>query len=79
MGFSRQEYQSGLPFSIPGDLPDPEIEPGSFASPELAGVVFYHCTTWQVVLFIYLLLSECKNIERQGVGRNGECHEEQEE
>ena len=29
MGFSRQEYWSGLPFLSPGDLPDPEIEPGS--------------------------------------------------
>ena len=29
MGFSRQEYWSGLPFPSPGDLPDPEIEPGS--------------------------------------------------
>ena len=29
MGFSRQEYWSGLPFSSPGDLLDPEIEPGS--------------------------------------------------
>ena len=29
MGFSRQEYQSGLPFPSPGDLPDPVIEPGS--------------------------------------------------
>ena len=27
MGFSRQEYWSGLPFPPPGDLPDPEIEP----------------------------------------------------
>ena len=26
MGFSRQEYWSGLPFSSPGDLPDPGIE-----------------------------------------------------
>ena len=25
--FSKQEYQSGLQFSSPGDLPDPEIEP----------------------------------------------------
>ena len=30
MGFSRQEYLSGLPFPIPGDLPDPRIELGSF-------------------------------------------------
>ena len=29
MGFSRQEYRSGLPFPSPGDLPDPGFEPGS--------------------------------------------------
>ena len=29
MGFSRQEYWSGLPFPSPGDLPDPVIEPRS--------------------------------------------------
>ena len=29
MGFSWQEYWSGLPFPSPGDLPDPGIEPGS--------------------------------------------------
>ena len=29
MGFSRQEYWSGLPFPSPGDLPNPGIEPGS--------------------------------------------------
>ena len=32
MGFSKQEYWSGLPFPSPGDLPDPGIEPGSPAS-----------------------------------------------
>ena len=32
MGFSRQEYWSGLPFPSPGDLPHPGIEPGSPAS-----------------------------------------------
>ena len=31
MGFSRQEYWSGLPFPSPGDLPNPWIEPGSRA------------------------------------------------
>ena len=31
IGFSRQEYWSGLPFLSPGDLPDPGIEPGSSA------------------------------------------------
>ena len=29
MGFSRQEYWSGLSFPSPGDLPDPGIKPGS--------------------------------------------------
>ena len=29
MGFSRQEYWSGLPFPSPGDLPEPGIEPRS--------------------------------------------------
>ena len=28
MGFSRQEYWSGLPFPSPGDLPYPGIKPG---------------------------------------------------
>ena len=36
-GFSRQEYWSGLPFPVPGDLPNPGIEP---ASPVLAGGFF---------------------------------------
>ena len=37
MGFSRQEYWSGLPFPSLGDLPDPGIEP---VSPALAGGFF---------------------------------------
>ena len=31
MGFSRQEYWSGLPFPSPGDLPNPGIETGASA------------------------------------------------
>ena len=31
MGFSRQRYWSGLPFTSPGDLPDPGIESMSSA------------------------------------------------
>ena len=34
MGFSRQEYWSGLPCPPPGDLPDPAIKPGSSARSE---------------------------------------------
>ena len=37
MGFSRQEYWHGLPFSSLGDLPDSRIEP---ESPALAGRFF---------------------------------------
>jgi len=32
MGFSRQEYWSGLPFASPGDFPDPGIKPASPAA-----------------------------------------------
>ena len=35
MGFSRQEYWSGLPCPPPGDLPHPRIEPGSPVAPAL--------------------------------------------
>ena len=37
MGFPRQEYQCGLPFPSPMDLPDPGIKP---ISPALAGGFF---------------------------------------
>ena len=37
MGFSRQQYWSGLSFPSPGDLPYLGIEPGSLMSPVLAG------------------------------------------
>ena len=40
MGFSRQEYWSGLPFPSPGNLSDPGIEPMSLTSPALAGRFF---------------------------------------
>ena len=37
MGFSRQEYWSGLPCPQPEDLPDPGIKPASLKSLALAG------------------------------------------
>ena len=40
MGFSRQEYWSGLSFPSPGDLPNTRIKPVSLTSPELAGRFF---------------------------------------
>ena len=47
MGFSRQEYWSGLPCPTPGDLPDPGIEPESLTSPALAGRFFTTSATWE--------------------------------
>jgi len=35
MGFSRQEYWSGLSFPSPGDLPDPVIKPASPEAPAM--------------------------------------------
>ena len=52
MGFSRQEYWSGLPFPSPGDLPDLGIKPGSPAleadaltsePPGYVTITQYHC------------------------------------
>ena len=42
MGFSRQEYWSGLPCPPPGDLPDPRIEFTTFTSTALGRQVLYH-------------------------------------
>ena len=46
MGFSRQEYWSGLPFPPPGDIPDPGIEFASLMSPTLAVGFFTASAMW---------------------------------
>ena len=56
MGFSRQEYYSGLLCPPPGDLLGPGIEPASLTSPAFAGrfftatatCIYIGCTTWHV-------------------------------
>ena len=48
MGFSRQEYWSGLPFPPPRDLLDPWIEP---LVPALGGRFFYHWATREATSF----------------------------
>ena len=47
MGFSRQEYWSGLPLLSLGDLPDPGIKPTSLMSLELAGGFFTTSSAWE--------------------------------
>ena len=49
MGFSRQEYWSGLPYPPPGDLPDLRIKPVSLISFALAGGFFTTSTTWEAL------------------------------
>ena len=58
MGFSRQEYWSGLPFPSLGDLPDPGIEPSKADSLpfELQGSLFL---TGEVNLELPLSLIGC--------------------
>ena len=56
MGFSREEYWSGLPCPPPRDLPNPGIEPTSLVSLALAGKFFTTSTNWEAVLKLYMLL-----------------------
>ena len=48
LGFSRQEYWSGLPLFPPGDLPDSGIEPVSLMFSELANGFFTTSATREV-------------------------------
>ena len=47
MGFSRQDYWSGLPCPLPGDLPDPGIVPMSLVSPALVARFFTISAPWE--------------------------------
>ena len=53
IGFSRQEYWSGLPSPPAGDLPDPGIEPQSLLAPALAGE-FFTTNATREALFVLL-------------------------
>ena len=54
MGFSRQEYCSGLSCLPPGDLPDPGINSTCLMSPVLAGGFFTSSTTWEAHFSTYI-------------------------
>ena len=54
VGFSQQEYWSGLLCPPPGDLPKLGIKPVSLMSPALVGEFFTTSTTWEAPLIIYI-------------------------
>ena len=55
MGFSRQEYWSGLPCPPPRALPNTGITPASVTSPALAEGVFTTSATWEALNYSYFL------------------------
>ena len=57
MGFSRQEYWSGLPCPPPGDLPNPGIKSESLKFPALTGRLFITSATWVYIhTYIYMYI-----------------------
>ena len=63
MGFSRQEYSSGLPCPPPGDLPHPRIESASLASPALAGGFFTTSAIWETLHSCISSLPTCAHAQ----------------
>ena len=77
MGFSRQEYWSGLLCCPPGDLPKPVIKLASLLSPSLTGNFFISRASWYILTHlifnqayligtIMILIIMMKNTEMQG-------------
>ena len=56
-GFLRQEYQSGLPFPPPGDLPNPGIEPESHAL-QASSLLLSHQGSLLVTLKIHIFFHQ---------------------
>ena len=70
MGFSRQDYWSGLPFPSPGDLPDPGIEPTSPVSltkDKTLGLGVRNLNHWTTRKSLYLLLN-CSQLQEVSLG-----------
>ena len=66
VGFSRQEYWSGLPCPPPPDLPNPGIGPASLVSPALAGGFFTIGATWKALsLYTSGLLFRTPSLDTQ--------------
>ena len=72
MGFSRQEYWSGLPCPPSGHLPDPGIEPVSLKSPALAGGFFTTSASWKD-LIIYTYIHTYMDFSVSSAGKESVC------
>ena len=68
IGFSRQEYYSGLPFPLPEDLPSTGTDPASLASPALAGgffttnAVVNHYTIYTYILHYHIVVQSLSHV-----------------
>ena len=66
MGFPRQEYCRGLPFSSPGDLPDPGNEPGSpalqsdslLSEPPGKLQAMFNLLLWVMVTYVHIIITK---------------------
>ena len=67
MGFSRQEYWSGLPFPPPGNLPDLGIKLAFLTSPALAGGFFTTSVQFSSVAQLCLILCDPVNRSTPGL------------
>ena len=66
IGFSKQEYWSGLPFPSPGDLPDSGIKPGS---PALQTDSLPSEPPGKTIVFLVVEFSKCNNVLSSVDGR----------
>ena len=72
MGFSRQEYWSGLLCPPPGDLLNPGMESTSFMSPALAGVSIYVESRKIVQMNLFAKKKQRHRCREQMYGHQGE-------
>ena len=63
MGFSRQEYWSGLPGPPPGDLPDPGIKPMSHVSCSGRRVLYHWCHPQALSKRVLPLLTGSRSVD----------------
>ena len=66
MGFSRQEYFSGLSFPSPGDHPNPGIEKGCYISIQSIVLIDFYCRLSQYYLGFFKMRKQRKAKELRG-------------